>query len=171
MSIYHDILGVTEKASPDEIKGAYRLLCKKYHPDISSENDIRKIALINEAYSMLLKSNKEGNKKAKYPTVRNEKELELYKDQAYAFYKKGYALYHETLEMEKNEIYGIFNKNGKTNQFEKKTLEALYYLNIVCMEYEESQWCEGAMEIIKAINRNIKFIKNIKKHKNNYEEK
>jgi curved DNA-binding protein CbpA len=167
MSIYHDILGVTQTSSLEEIKAAYRALCKKYHPDTSSENDIRKIALINEAYSVLSKPNKVNYKKARNPIGKNDKELELYKDQAYAFYKKGYSLYHETLEMEKNEIYGIFHKSGNTNEFEKKTLQALYYLNIVCMEYEETQWYEGSMEIIKAINRNIKFIKNIKGYQGN----
>ncbi|MBI2465321.1 DnaJ domain-containing protein [Candidatus Shapirobacteria bacterium] len=34
-----EILGVGVNASADEIRNAYRRLAKKYHPDVSKEND------------------------------------------------------------------------------------------------------------------------------------
>lgn len=50
---YYDILGIKFDASVEEIKKAYRVLAKKYHPDISADNDSRNFNLINEAYKIL----------------------------------------------------------------------------------------------------------------------
>lgn len=49
---YYDILGVSKTASQDEIKKAYRDLCKKYHPDRNGGDDT-KFKEINEAYETL----------------------------------------------------------------------------------------------------------------------
>lgn len=51
---YYDILGVSKTASDDEIKSAYRKLAKKYHPDISKEdNAADKFKEVQEAYEIL----------------------------------------------------------------------------------------------------------------------
>ena len=49
---FYDILGVKKNASQDEIKKAYRDLCKKYHPDKNGGDDT-KFKEINEAYDTL----------------------------------------------------------------------------------------------------------------------
>jgi curved DNA-binding protein len=51
---YYKILGVDKKASPEDIKKAYRKLVRKYHPDVSKHADAdQKTKEINEAYGVL----------------------------------------------------------------------------------------------------------------------
>ena len=49
---FYDVLGVKKTATQDEIKKAYRDLCKKYHPDKNGGDD-SKIKEVNEAYATL----------------------------------------------------------------------------------------------------------------------
>lgn len=63
MKNYYEILGVSESASADEIKIAYKNLAKKFHPDINKEKNAEaKFKEINEAYDTL----KDSNKKSQY---------------------------------------------------------------------------------------------------------
>ena len=56
---YYEVLGVSKNASQDEIKSAFRKLAKKYHPDISKEeNAEEKFKEVQEAYSVLSDENK-----------------------------------------------------------------------------------------------------------------
>jgi curved DNA-binding protein len=51
---YYQSLGVARGASQDAIKGAYRKLARKYHPDVSKEKDAEeRFKEINEAYQTL----------------------------------------------------------------------------------------------------------------------
>jgi curved DNA-binding protein len=60
---YYKILGVTRDASQDEIKRAYRKLTRKYHPDVSKEqNAEQKFKEVGEAYEVL----KDPGKRAAY---------------------------------------------------------------------------------------------------------
>ncbi len=51
---YYDILEVSREATQGEIKGAYRKLARKYHPDVSKEADAdNKFQELGEAYEVL----------------------------------------------------------------------------------------------------------------------
>lgn len=56
----HQILGVSQNATQDEIKKAYRRKAKEYHPDLhpNDPNASRKMNEINEAYDMLMNPQK-----------------------------------------------------------------------------------------------------------------
>ena len=61
---YYEVLGVSKGASDDEIKKAYRVLAKKYHPDMNpgDKEAEAKFKEANEAYAVL----SDSDKRAKY---------------------------------------------------------------------------------------------------------
>jgi len=60
---YYETLNVSRTASADDIKKAYRRLARKYHPDVSKEQDAEaKFKQVQEAYEVL----KDPEKRAAY---------------------------------------------------------------------------------------------------------
>lgn len=60
---YYETLGVPRDATQDAIKGAYRKLARKYHPDVSKEADAEaRFKEVGEAYAVL----KDPEKRAAY---------------------------------------------------------------------------------------------------------
>lgn len=82
MSNLYEILEVSEKASKEVIEKAYRVLAKKYHPDLQmqeeKQNAEKKMKQINEAYDIL--SNEEKRKEYDR-TLAEERRIEKQKQE------------------------------------------------------------------------------------------
>ena len=51
---YYEILQIDKNASPEVIEKVYKILAKKYHPDLQSEeNKLKAESILKEAYSVL----------------------------------------------------------------------------------------------------------------------
>ncbi len=56
---YYEVLGLERKATPDDVKSAFRRLARKYHPDVSTEPDAEeRFKEVNEAYGVLSDTDK-----------------------------------------------------------------------------------------------------------------
>jgi molecular chaperone DnaJ len=65
---YYQILGIPEKATPDDVKKAYRKLAKQYHPDANRNdpNAADRFKEVGEAYAVL----SDEKKRAQYDQMR-----------------------------------------------------------------------------------------------------
>ena len=81
MKNYYDILGVSKKARPEDIKAAYRKLARKYHPDTNGDDEKAKEAFqeIQQAYEVLS----------------NPHKRKTYDYYGHAAYKKSYYAQHK----------------------------------------------------------------------------
>ena len=58
----YDILGVARTASDDDVKKAYRALCKKYHPDLNPGDSAaeEKFKQVQQAYDQIVREREQG---------------------------------------------------------------------------------------------------------------
>lgn len=65
---FYQVLGITEKATPEEIKKSYRRLAKQFHPDANPNNPAasEKFKQLSEAHTVLA----DPEKRAKYDQMR-----------------------------------------------------------------------------------------------------
>ncbi len=65
---YYEVLGVEREAGPADIKRAYKRLARKYHPDVSKEQDAEeRFKEVGEAYDVL----RDADKRATYDNLGN----------------------------------------------------------------------------------------------------
>jgi len=74
---YYDILKVDTTTSTNEIKQSFKILAKKYHPDLNKEpNAQENFILIFEAYSILI----DVNKRKTYDDIIKYRENNIFKE-------------------------------------------------------------------------------------------
>lgn len=122
MKNYYEILEVDPKASKEVIEKAYKVLAKKYHPDLQEEKNKKsaeeKIKRINEAYEILSDENKKAKYDEKLKQIKEEEErIKVSKNNEYinnikSVYTNQYNNYKKEQELTK-EANNILKKEYK----------------------------------------------------------
>ncbi len=122
MKNYYEILEVDPKASKEVIEKAYKVLAKKYHPDLQEEKNKKsaeeKIKRINEAYEILSDENKKAKYDEKLKQIKEEEErIKVAKNNEYinnikSVYTNQYNNYKKEQELTK-EANNILKKEYK----------------------------------------------------------
>lgn len=99
MNNLYQVLGLKSGASQAEIKGAYRRLAKKYHPDISREPDAEeKFIEITEAYELLLGGGGSSTEIESSGGVYTKSNEEIRRERARAFARMRYDTFKKNNE-------------------------------------------------------------------------
>lgn len=115
---YYEILQVNKNASNEIIEKAYKILVKKYHPDLQKNNSKKeyeeKIKKINEAYEILSDSEKRKN----YDIFLKNNEISI--EEYNKIYNENIILKNEINYLKNNYIqlqnnYNHFNNNFLNN--------------------------------------------------------
>lgn len=93
MKTLYEILEVSENASKEIVEKAYKVLAKKYHPDLQAEGDKqeaeKKMKQINEAYEVL--SNEEKRKEYDVKLIQERKQEEVQEQTQTEYYQNQYT--------------------------------------------------------------------------------
>ena len=158
MKTLYEILEVSETASSEVIEKAYKVLAKKYHPDLQTPaNRVqaeKKMKEINEAYDIL---NNEQKRKEYDDELARKRELSNMKDNqqattnTYTTYNKAYDMqrrrYQENLRKEEQKMRQQMQKN-----LEKEYENAYYgYLRSLGYKIKEHWTWKKTKELLVTI--------------------
>jgi len=112
---YYKILGLKKGAKEEEIKTAYRLLAKKYHPDLNDDPDAHeKFIEITEAYEILInKTELKGIKLTAQSRAEAERNYAYFKKRAREHAREAAKMRYEHLKKE----HEAFQKSGMHDLF------------------------------------------------------
>ncbi|MEM9327037.1 MAG: DnaJ domain-containing protein [Bacteroidota bacterium] len=127
---HYDALGLTQDATPDELRRAYRRLVKIYHPDVNPSPEARiKIRQLTEAYDVLSDS-----------YTRNLYDLELTDPQAY------YTYTHPATEEESEEIRAWRAFRQQKAREERERIDNLIFIKIKFYKFQ--RWYSKAFLLL-----------------------
>jgi len=135
---YYELLNIKENASHKDIKNAYRVLAKKYHPDTYKGNKSiaeEKMKLINEAYDVLSNSDSRKN----YDECINVNKSEIIKEensneQSYYNYETGEYKSPDPRDADYRDYYNYSPYNEEfdlQNDYDFSKLKLLFNKSIV----------------------------------------
>lgn len=153
MKNYYEILQVNENASIEIIEKAYKVLVKKYHPDLQKDVRVRditeeKLKQINEAYDVL--SNE---------FLKEQYDIELKKEKEEQIKKKYGNIDYRT---EKTTFYGTSTNNSKKTTTKRQQTNVNYQANNVGNNQEETKpkgrydnlgTFDGLLDLVKVLYR------------------
>jgi curved DNA-binding protein CbpA len=127
---FYQLLGLTNKASENEIKTSYRKLAKQYHPDANKDmNAIEKFKEITSAYEVL----NDKNKKAIYDKSMNITNMPF----KYTNYENEYKSYRHQSNLYYSKLYrDQVNNNYKTNASTNRAKASYIFRDNMTGEYK-----------------------------------
>lgn len=127
MKDYYEILEVNKKASKEVIDKAYKVLAKKYHPDLQQEdnkiNAQKRMQEVNEAYEVLSDENKRKEYDESLEAEEKRKLEDLIKKENFEQqqYEKNQQEYYEDNQQE--QYQENYEQNEYINPFSKKAIK------------------------------------------------
>ena len=107
---FYDILGVSKECTPEELKKAYRKLCKEHHPDQDGDREV--FESIKKAYDTLI----DPVKREQYDLYgENDEELKMLIGCAITIFKKAIALDNPNIETDITTVYKEMVQIGEDN--------------------------------------------------------
>ena len=167
---YYEILEVNKNASPEIIEKAYKILVKKYHPDLQQDENKNKyeekIKKINEAYDIL----SDPEKRKKYDL--NLKNTEISINDYNSLYQENINLKNNlNILKEKLNYLNNIQNNYKKNNLNYNNLENNknnYTKNNINQEYSDNYYTENFNNSNSKNNKNYSENNNINYNDINY---
>ncbi len=162
----HKVLGVSENATQDEIKRAYRKKAKEYHPDLHPDDPkaSEKMNEINVAYDMLMNPEKYSAQRAQsynnnpygYGTYNNQQSGNYGSYRTYQYGGNGGWTYYE---VDLNDFFDFGNNNNASYLHPKEKPNDSYEIRraIAAINSNNFQEALRILSYVEGVKRNARW--------------
>lgn len=157
MKDYYEILEVSRNASKEVIEKAYKVLAKKYHPDLQEEANKKtaeqKMKLINEAYEILSDDAKRRNYNIELENEQKEVREQQIKNYNYTDDEEDEEYYEYEEPLTKKEIKAQIKQEKKAQKEYREEQERQYrsYMRRLGYRVKERWTIKKFIRLLKAI--------------------